>query len=95
MKSASITEAKNNLSAPIDGLRSGSSVLIADRDRPVAGLEPVRSSDEGGLAPLVRGGIVRPGRGGAADLILTERPPRAHGGASIVEAVLAERRESR
>ena len=41
MKKASITEAKNNLSALIDGLKSGSPVLIVDRGRPVALLTPV------------------------------------------------------
>ena len=41
MKRASITEAKNNLSALIDGLKSGSPVLIVDRGRPVALLSPI------------------------------------------------------
>ncbi|MGC1412982.1 MAG: type II toxin-antitoxin system Phd/YefM family antitoxin [Acetobacteraceae bacterium] len=44
MKIASITEAKNSLSALIDGLRAGSPVLIVDRGRPVARLEPVTGS---------------------------------------------------
>ena len=43
MKKASITEAKNNLSALIDRVKGGSSVLIVDRGRPVARLEPVTS----------------------------------------------------
>jgi len=33
MKKASITEAKNNLSALIDSLKGGSPVLIVDRGR--------------------------------------------------------------
>ena len=41
MKKASITEAKNNLSALIDRVKGGSPVLIVDRGRPVARLEPV------------------------------------------------------
>ena len=41
MKKASITEAKNNLSSLIDSVKSGSPVLIVDRGRPVARLEPV------------------------------------------------------
>src|ERR1700731_929578 len=44
MKKASITEAKNSLSALIDGLKAGSPVLIVDRGRPVARLEPVTGS---------------------------------------------------
>ena len=47
MKTASITEAKNNLSALTDGLKSGSPVLILDRGRPVARLEPVTTGHEG------------------------------------------------
>ena len=62
MKKASITEAKNNLSALIDDLKGGWRVLIVDRRRPVARLEPVtlgESDDEGRLARLLREGIVR------------------------------------
>jgi prevent-host-death family protein len=59
MKRASITEAKNRLSALIDGLKSGSPVLIVDRGRPVARLEPVtrfgEGDQEGRLARLMRG----------------------------------------
>ena len=40
MKKATITEAKNNLSALIDGLKSGSPVLIVDRDVPLRGSSP-------------------------------------------------------
>lgn len=60
---ASITEAKNNLSALIDGLKNGSPVLIVDRGRPVARLEPVITADQGGqdgrLVRLLRDGVVR------------------------------------
>ena len=56
MKKASITDAKNNLSALIDGLKGGSPVLIVDRGRPVARLEPVthgqQSDDDGRLQRL-------------------------------------------
>jgi prevent-host-death family protein len=62
MRKASITEAKNNLSALIDSLKSGSSVLIVDRGRPVARLEPIgggKGGDDGKLSRLVRNGLVR------------------------------------
>src|ERR1700676_257815 len=69
MKKATITEAKNNLSALIDGLKGGSPVLIMDRGRPVARLEPVTGDLEGGqdgkLARLLPEGLcgpVGPGR---------------------------------
>jgi antitoxin (DNA-binding transcriptional repressor) of toxin-antitoxin stability system len=98
MKKASITEAKNNLSALIDGLRSGSPVLIVDRGRPVARLEAVGgpgADDDSRLARLVRDGIVRPARAAAATRLFTTRPPRLKGRASGVRALLDERREGR
>jgi prevent-host-death family protein len=98
MKKASITEAKNNLSALIDGVKGGSPVLIVDRGRPVARLEPVtgvRSDDDSRLAHLVREGIVRPARGVLPKALFTTRPPRSKKGTSGVRALLDERREGR
>jgi prevent-host-death family protein len=98
MKRASITEAKNNLSALIDSVRSGSPVLIVDRGRPVARLEPVtgiRSDGDDRLARLVREGIVRPARGAMSKSVLATRPPRAKRSMSGVRALLEERREGR
>ncbi len=99
MKKASITEAKNRLSALIDGLKAGSPVLIVDRGRPVARLEPVTGGGEGEqggrLSRLVREGIVRPGRAPLSRALFTVQPPRPKGGASAVAALIEERRESR
>lgn len=98
MKKASITEAKNNLSALIDGVKGGSPVLIVDRGRPVARLEPVsggRPEDDGRLARLVREGVVRPPRGVAPTALFLTQPPRAKRGVSGVRALLDERREGR
>jgi prevent-host-death family protein len=98
MKRASITEAKNNLSALIDSVKGGSPVLIVDRGRPVARLEPVSGSDgsdEHRLARLVREGIVRPARGGTQQRRSANEPPRAKKGASGVRALLDERRGGR
>jgi prevent-host-death family protein len=98
MKKASITEAKNNLSALIDSVKGGSSVLIVDRGRPVARLEPatgISGDHDDRLARLVREGIVRPARGVSSRALFTTRPPRAKKGASGVRALLDERREGR
>ena len=99
MKKASITEAKNRLSALIDGLKGGSPVLIVDRGRPVARLEAVISANEheqdGRLARLVRNGIVRAGRKPLPRALFTEQPPRAKQNASAVRALIEERRASR
>jgi antitoxin (DNA-binding transcriptional repressor) of toxin-antitoxin stability system len=94
---ASITEATSNLSALIDGLKSGLPVLIVDRGRPVARLEPVTSGatePTGRLARLVREAIVRPGRT-HLPRILAEQPPHTEGGASGVAALIGERQASR
>ena len=98
MKKASITEAKNALSALIDQVKDGSPVLIVDRGRPVARLEPVGgqgADGDGRLARLVRGGIVRPARAAAPKALLASTPPRAREGASGVRALLDERRTGR
>jgi prevent-host-death family protein len=99
MKKASITEAKNNLSALIDGLKGGSPVLIVDRGRPVARLEPVTGEHEGGqdgrLSRLLRDGLVRPRRTRPPRALFSSQPPRANAGASALDALIEERREGR
>lgn len=99
MKKASITEAKNNLSSLIDGLKGGSPVLIVDRGRPVARLEPVtngvNADDDSRLARLVRDGIVRPARASLPQAMLSAKPPRPKKGASAVRALLEDRRTGR
>jgi prevent-host-death family protein len=99
MRKASITEAKNNLSALIDSLRAGSPVLILDRGRPVARLESVTAASEseqgGRLSRLVRDGIVRPRRGVAHRMLFSSQLPRANAGASVIDALIKERREGR
>lgn len=99
MKKASITETKNKLSSLIDVVKHGETVLIMDRDRPVARLEPiVRSEDdseETRLARLERAGIIRRGNPEAVKDILSTPPPKLPLGASVLEALLDERRHGR
>jgi prevent-host-death family protein len=98
VKRASITEAKNNLSALIDSVKGGSPVLIVDRGRPVARLEPVtghRADDDHRLARLVREGIVRPPHAGTVRDVINTKPPRTKKSVSAVRALLDDRREGR
>ena len=99
MKRASITEAKNNLSALIDGLKNGSAVLIVDRGRPVARLEPVIGDSEGHsdarLSRLIREGIVRPVVKRPDRALFSGRLPQASEGVSAVDLLIQERREGR
>ena len=97
MKIATITEAKNRLSALINGLKTGSPVLILDRGRPVARLEPVsgtaQEAPDGRLSRLLRDGIVRPRRSDPPLALFSSEPPRVRAGASGVDALIRERRE--
>jgi prevent-host-death family protein len=97
MKTATITEAKNGLSALIDRVRGGESIVILDRGVPVALLEPLASSGDpiGRLRRLERAGLIRVGRGPAPLDLLRQPPPRLTKGASAVRAVLDERRSGR
>jgi prevent-host-death family protein len=95
---ATITEAKNRLSALIDQVRSGESVLIVDRGTPVARLESAVSAApdaEGRIARLERAGSVRAARKPPAIDLLSKEPPSPRPGASAVAAILDERREGR
>lgn len=99
MKTASVTESKNGLSGLLRSVRAGKSILIMDRDVPVARLEPVAGGtlpDEPRLAALERQGLVRR-NGSAAGLLarLRQLPaPKVKAGVSAVAALLAEREES-
>ena len=98
MKTATITEAKNGLSALIDQVKAGDSIVILDRGVPVATLEPVTKLDDpdGRMTRLVRAGVVRPGKASMpVDWLLSMQPVKPRGGASVVEALLEERRTSR
>ena len=62
MKRATLTETKNNLSALVDQVQHGETILILDRGRPVARLESVQGGEddpEGRLARLERQGLLR------------------------------------
>lgn len=99
MKIASITEAKNSLSALIDRLKTGSPVLIVDRGRPVAPLEPVtggaQDAPDGRLARLLCDGVVRPRRTDPPLALFSTPPPRVRAGPSGVAALIQERRDGR
>lgn len=99
MKRASVTEAKTNLSALIDGLKGGSPVLIVDRGRPVARLEwaggDSAGEQDGRLLRLVREGVVRPRRKNPDASLFDSRPPAAASGASALAAFIDDRRQGR
>ena len=97
MKRATLTETKNNLSALVDQVQHGETILILDRGRPVARLESVLGEDdpEGRLARLERQGLLRRASAPLPLEILTAPPPTPAEGASALAALLAEREEGR
>lgn len=99
MKRATISETKNQLSALLDRVRHGESVLVTDRGRPVARLEPIAGadagSDEARLARLERAGVIRRAASARLDEIVRVPPPAAEGGGDIVAVLLDERRSGR
>ncbi len=97
MKKASLTETKNRLSALIDEVREGESILVLDRGRPVARIESVVGDEvapPGRLERLERKGLVRraskPGSG-----LPKGRPPQLEGDASALRALLDDRETGR
>jgi prevent-host-death family protein len=98
VKKATLTETKNNLSAIIDRVRHGETVLILDRGIPVARIESVAHetpTSEGRLARLERLGLVVRAAGTVPRQMLEQDPPRPRRGASALAALIAERESGR
>ena len=96
MKRASVTQAKNSLSALLNRVRHGESILIEDRGVPVALITPVvRPSggrDRDRLTRLERQGVVRPPLSSTPSARLMTTPPRPARPVSLSELVIVDRR---
>lgn len=98
MEKATITELKNGLSALIDRVKAGESIVVTDRGIPVAVIEPMsaRVDLDDRLARLERSGIIKRGKGEIPlDLIRKHGPTPRGGGNIAVDYLLEERREGR
>jgi prevent-host-death family protein len=94
MKSASISYTKAHLSAIIDRVRAGQSVIITDRGTPVARIEPVVAGEwSERLRSLSERGLATPPKVAPTVKLLSELPPPSPlaRGTSLVHAVLDER----
>lgn len=98
MHAVSVTEAKNNLSKLLKKVRHGQSILILDRNVPVARLEPLaagsQASDEANLMKLERRGLVKRGTGKLPKDFWSRPRPKTTDGSSVVQALLEEREEA-
>jgi len=99
MKKATITEAKNQLSALIDRVRHGETIVITDRGRPVArlvsALTGAAEDPEGRLARLARRGGLRLATTPPPSALILKKLPKTRKPARVLEALLDERREGR
>lgn len=95
MEKATISQLKNRLSAYLKKVRAGQSILILDRDQPVARLERVDSEGrpEDRLARLERAGLLR--RSTRSIPLKALHAPAARSKRSVVKALLEERQEGR
>ena len=100
MKKAKIGELRNGLSRYLDHVRAGGSVIVYDRDTPIAEIVPLTKAkalskqdrDEERLARLERRGAIRRGTGDMAAWLKTHKPIKIPGGpVGVVQALLDER----
>lgn len=95
MEKATISQLKNHLSAYLKKVRTGRTVLIVDRDQPVARLERIESGGaaDDRIGRLEKAGLLRRAQQ-KLDLtaLRTETPSAKH---SVLAALLDERREGR
>ncbi len=95
MKKARIADLKNNLSRYLEHVRSGGSILVLDRNQPVARIVPLQgigqtpADHDGRLARLERRGLIRRGAGGLPRWLGRRRPPRLRG--SVLRDLQRER----
>lgn len=90
---AAVSEVKARLSEYLARVRGGEEVVITDRGRPVARLVAV-AEREPHLADLERRGLLRPATAPLPDDFFEIPLPRSDG-ASVLEALIEERREGR
>ena len=95
MEKATISDLKNRLSAYLKKVRAGHTILVLDRDEPVARLERVDRGAQPAerLRRLEQSGAVRRATRPVPVALLKERPPRSK--RSVVQALLEERTEGR
>ena len=104
MKRVRISELRGRLSRYLDHVRAGGTVIVLDRDRPIAEIRPipprppgVSKADAERIERLERKGLVRRGTGTLPPGFLErlrKRGPVSRG-APLYKGILEEREESR
>jgi len=99
MISANISTTKNELSRFLEAVRGGETVLILDRNRPIAQICPLSSEGEKAadsrLADLEAKGLLRRPDNGDSDWSRGLPEPVGNGPLGSIDALLDERRSGR
>jgi prevent-host-death family protein len=94
-RTASVVELKAKLSEHLRQVKSGHELIVTERGIPVARILPLDDSERRSTRRLrlTRSGALKPGRG-KLPAALKQPPPGTPGGTSVVDALLAERRDA-
>ena len=98
MKHANVSELRDRLSDYLRRVRKGETILVLDRDTPVARLEPIGGSPDDlpdCYRQALKDGLVRPARKRDDALRRLASPPKPKREAGLVQAVIEERRTGR
>jgi prevent-host-death family protein len=99
MRKASITQAKNHLSQLLEEVKSGTTILILDRNKPVARLEPVAAegatNDERVASLVAQGLATAPRRPLDAAAFLSRKMIRLPARTTALQALMEEREHGR
>ncbi len=101
MKTATITNTKNHLSALLNYVRHGETIIITDRNRPIARICPTENDKitrEDQLAILEKQGLLKRAEAKSSKKlseIIKTAPPQPKRNASIIDSLLKERAEGR
>ncbi len=96
MKTIGVAQLKTHLSRYLDQVKGGTEVVVTERGVPVTKLVPLRGpgNDRARRHRLARAGVLQLGSGWLPAHLF--RPPKGRlVGASVLEALLEERREGR
>lgn len=100
VQTASIATAKNELSRLLRLVKRGQSVIITERNQPVARLQPLGSETRAtpdAVSALHAAGVLAPPTGGRLDVGAFRAAPRPRltASRSLTQAVLADREDGR
>lgn len=97
MEKVSVSKLKNQLSAYLKKARDGQTVIVTDRNKPIASLQPVAppTTEDEHIARLVELGIVSLPKSPPLSIEEIRRRRPVVPGAGVLEALLEERREGR